>query len=159
MNNDYQNFIERMGSFEDNLEMNDNNLDLYQSNIRIVTRNRGALTEDELKHYGKLGMKWGHHKAINANTIGKAAKTGQDIASLGQTINKSGFNKKTVTEAKRLSDDELKQLTNRLNLENNYINAKYQQSGRSRVEGILSVAGSTLAVASSAAALYAAIKK
>lgn len=127
--------------------------------MMIVTRNRSALTNDELYHFGKLGMKWGHHKAINANVIGKAAKTGQDIASLGQTVNRGGFNKKTLKEARKLSDDDLKQLTNRLNLENNYINAKNQQSGRSKVEGILATAGGALAVASSAAALYDTIKK
>lgn len=158
MDKDYQNFVERMGSFDDDLDITDDNLGIYHGK-RTITRNLSALTDDELKHFGKIGMKWGHHKAINANVVGKAAKTGQDLASLGQTINKGGFNKKTVKEAKNLSDDELKQLTNRLNLENNYINARQQQSGRSKVEGILSVAGSTLAVASSAAALYTAIKK
>lgn len=140
-----------MGSFEDNVDMND--FDLEHSN-KIVTRNRSALT-----HYGIPGMKWGRHKAINSNVIGKAAKTGQDLASLGQAVTKSGFNKKTLSEVKRLSDDDLKQLTNRLNLENNYMNAKQQQSGRSKVEGILSTAGTALAVASSAAVLYDAIKK
>lgn len=151
MDKDYQNFVERMGSFEDELELTDDSLEHFEN---IVTRNRGAL-----KHYGILGMKWGHHKGINGNVISKAAKTGQDLASLGQTVNKGGFNKKTLKEAKNLSDDDLKQLTNRLNLENNYINAKNQQSGRSKVESILATTGSALAVASSAAILYETIKK
>lgn len=125
----------------------------------IVTRNRSALVDnDELQHFGKLGMKWGHHK-ISANVVGAAAKTGQNTATLGQAIHKSRFNKKATKEAKDMSDDELKRLTTRLNLENNYINARQQQAGRSKVESVLSVAGSTLAVASSAAALYTAIKK
>ena len=140
-----------MGSFEDEVELTDDNLEHSKN---IVTRNRSVLA-----HVGVLGMKWGHHKAVNANVVSKAAKTGQDLASLGQAVNKGGFNKKTLKEAKHLSDDELKQLTNRLNLENNYINAKQQQSGRSKVEGILSTAGATLAVASSAAILYDTIKK
>jgi Tfp pilus assembly protein PilF len=115
--------------------------------------------DEQLKHYGILGMKWGHHKSIDANVISKAAKTGQDITSLGQAVNKGGFNKNTVKEAKHLSDDDLKKLTNRLNLENNYINAKQQQSGRSTVENVLSIAGTTLAVASSAAILYETVSK
>lgn len=153
MDKDYQNFVYRMGSFEDTLEINDDNLE--HSHSKIVTRNRSA----SLAHFGVIGMKWGRHKAVNANVISKAAKTGQDLTNLGQTINKGGFNKKTVNEAKSLSDDDLKQLTARLNLENNYINAKQQQSGRSKVEGILSTAGATLAVASSAAVLYDTVRK
>lgn len=152
MERDYQNFVERMGSFEDVLEIPEN--DMIEHNKNIVTRNRGTLM-----HFGIKGMKWGHHKSINGNVVSKAAKAGQDLATLGQTINKGGFNKKTVKEAKSLSDDDLKALTTRLNLENNYINAKQQQSGRSKVETVLSVAGGTLAVASSAAVLYDTIRK
>ena len=153
MNEDYKNFVKRMGSFEDTIDLPDDTI--KQSDIKIVTRNRGAA----LAHFGIRGMKWGHHKAINANVVSKAAKTGQDLTSLGQTVNKGGFNKKTLREAKNLSDDDLKQLTSRLNLENNYINAKQQQSGRGKVENILSTAGSALGVASSAALLYQTIKK
>lgn len=142
MDKSYTDFVERMGSFEDVLDISGENL-----------------KHSDLTHFGIMGMKWGHHKAINANVISKAAKTGQDITSLGQTINKGGFNKKAVKEAKGLSDEDLKRLTTRLNLENNYINAQQQQSGRSKVESILSTTGSALAVASSAAILYETIKK
>lgn len=148
-----------MGSFEDTIDLNEDHMGMFHSERGIVTRNRGALTEDELKHFGKLGMKWGHHKAVNANVVGKATKTGQDLSALGQAVTKNKFNKKALKEVKSLSDEDLKKLTNRLNLENNYINAKQQQSGRSKVEGILSTAGSALAVAASAAALYDAVKK
>lgn len=147
MYNDYKNFVDRMGSFEDTLV-----LDEKLKNKKIVIKNI-----DSLSHHGIMGMKWHHH--VNANVVGRAAKTGQDLATLGQTVNKGGFNKKTLKEAKNLSDEDLKNLTNRLNLENNYINAKQQQSGRGKVDRILSTAGSTLAVASSAAVLYQTIKK
>lgn len=152
MDKDYQNFVDRMGSFEDTIDINDDDSVTHRN---IVTRNRSAA----LAHFGVIGMKWGRHKAINANVIGKAAKTGQDLTTLGQTVNKGGFNKKTLNEAKSLSDDDLKQLTTRLNLENNYINAKQQQSGRSKVESILSTVGATLAVTSSAAMLYDTVRK
>lgn len=137
MNKDYSNFVARMGSFEDTLDLND----------------------DELKHYGILGMKWGHHKAVNATTIGAAARTGKEVASLGKTINKNMYSKKTLHEAKNMSDDDLKKLTARLNLENNYMNAKNIQSGKGKVDDVLSIVGGTLAVASSAAILYDTIKK
>lgn len=160
MDKDYQNFIERMGSFEDSMDLTEDHLGMYHSNNKIITRNRSALVNnDELTHYGKIGMKWGHHKAINANTIGKVAKTGQDIASLGQTLNKNRFNKKESKDVKDMSDDDLKKLTARLNLENNYINAKNQQMGRDKVERILNTTGSVLAVAASAATLYETVKK
>lgn len=150
MNQDYKNFGERMGSFEDTLELTDDSIKHANT---IVTRNRSAA----LAHVGVLGMKWGHH--VNANTVNKATKTGQDLVTLGQTVNKGGFSKKAIKEARSLSDDDLKQLTNRLNLENNYMNARQQQSGREKVERMLSTAGATLAVASSAAVLYQAIHK
>ena len=138
MNKDYENFGERMGSFEDTLD----------------------LTNDgELKHFGKLGMHWGHHKALNATTLGAAARTGQSVTQLGQTINKTGYSKKSLKEAKSMSDEDLKKLTSRMTLENNYMNAKNVQSGKERLDNFLSVAGGTLAVASSAAILYDTVKK
>ena len=143
MDKDYQNFGERMGSFEDDLDISGENL----------------MHSDDLAHVGVLGMKWGHHKAINATTLGAAARTGQSVSQLGQTINKTSYSKKSLKEAKNMSDDDLKKLTNRLNLENNYMNAKNVQSGKDRVDNILSVVGGTLAVASSAAILYDTIKK
>ena len=114
---------------------------------------------DELCHYGKLGMHWGQHKALNATTLGAAARTGQSVTQLGQTINKTGYSKKSLKEAKSMSDEDLKKLTSRMTLENNYMNAKNVQSGKERLDNFLSVAGGTLAVASSAAILYDTVKK
>ena len=152
MEKDYQNFVDRMHSFDDTLELSDNPKDLVK---HLLTRD----SDTELSHVGVLGMKWGHHKAVNATTIGASARTGQTVAQLGQTVNKTGFSKKHLSDARTLSDDDLKKLTNRLNLENNYMNAQNQQSGKGKVENILSVAGGALAVASSAAILYDTIKK
>ena len=143
MDKDYQNFGERMGSFEDDLDISGEKL----------------THSDTLSHVGVLGMKWGHHKAINATTIGAAARTGKELTSLGQTVNKTGYSKKSLHEAKSMSDEDLKKLTNRMNLENNYMNAKNVQSGKGKVDNILATAGGALAVASSAAILYDTIKK
>ena len=143
MDKDYENFGERMGSFEDDLDISGLNL----------------MHSDALAHVGVLGMKWGHHKAVNATTIGAAARTGKELTSLGQTVNKTVYSKKSLHEAKSMSDEDLKKLTNRMNLENNYMNAKNVQSGKGKVDNILATAGGALAVASSAAILYDTIKK
>lgn len=132
-----------MGSFEDDLDISGEKL----------------THSDTLSHFGVLGMKWGHHKAVNATTIGAAARTGKELTSLGQTVNKTGYSKKSLNEAKSMSDEDLKKLTNRMNLENNYMNAKNVQSGKGKVDNILATAGGALAVASSAAILYDTIKK
>ena len=138
MDKSYEDFVKRMGSFDDTIEIPSN---------------------PELKHFGILGMKWGHHKVVSAATIGAAAKTGQNAAKLGQDINKARFNGKVLNEAKHMSDEDLKKITARLNLENNYMNAKNQQTGRGKVDSILATTGSALAVATSAAVLYDVIKK
>lgn len=140
MDKDYANFVARMGSFDDDIDIEDK-------------------TSNELKHYGVLGMKWGRRKGVNSQTISAAAKTGQSLANFGQTSQKTGYSRKALKDAKKLSDDELKQLTSRLELENRYMNASIQQSGKNKVESILSVAGAALGVASSAAVAYDAIKK
>ena len=142
MNQDYKNFVERMGSFDDTMDVSGENL-----------------THNALAHFGVLGMKWGRRKGVNATTIGAAARTGQTVTSLGQTINTSRSGTKSLKLAKNLSDDDLKKLTTRLNLENNYVSANVKQTGKSKLEGILTVAGGVLATASSAAILYDTVKK
>lgn len=139
----------------------------------IVTRNRSAIINgDVITHFGKLGMKWGRRSTFvgppkpkhrlntnDFNAIGATARAGQSVSTLGQTINRGGFNKKVVSTAKKMSDADLKKLTERLNLENNYMNATSQQAGRSKVESILSTAGATFGVVASAALMVDAIAK
>ena len=137
MDKDYQNFRDRMGSFENILET----------------------PVEELKHTGKLGMKWGHRKSITPATVGAAARTGTTITGLGSTVNKSRYSRKALQTAKHMSDEDLKRITTRMNLENNYANAKNTQTGRGKVETFLSISGGALMVASSAAVLYDVIKK
>ena len=152
MEKDYQNFVDRMGSFEDVIDLTNDPKDIVK---HLMTKH----SDTELAHVGVLGMKWGHHKAVNATTIGASARTGKELTSLGQTVNKTGYSKKSLNEAKSMSDEDLKKLTNRMNLENNYMNAKNVQSGKGKVDNILATAGGALAVASSAAILYDTIKK
>lgn len=165
MDNDYRNFVERMGGIVDEMDLSTGAI-VHEPVSNVVTRNRSAV----LSHHGVLGMKWGHRKAsgyrgakhsrlINQNVLSKATKAGQDGASLGQSINRNRYNRHALKEAKSMSDEELKKLTARLNLENNYMNAKNIQSGKGKIDSILSVAGGTLALVSSAAMMVDAIQK
>lgn len=139
MNDDYKNFVERMGSFDEIVDIE-------------------ADEDDEITHFGIKGMKWGHRK-ININAVRAGIRTGQDATNLGQTVSKTRGNKKATRSVKDISDDDLKRITARLELENRYINASTQQRGRASVESILAIAGGTLAVASSALGIYEALKK
>jgi|WetSurMetagenome_2_1015567.scaffolds.fasta_scaffold10369_4 hypothetical protein len=65
---------------------------------------------DELKHVGILGMKWGRRKSRSANSIPSSDHT-----------TARGLQKKHVSE---LSNDELKKLTTRLQLEKQYKDLK-----------------------------------
>ena len=139
MNDDYKNFVERMGSFDEIVDIE-------------------ADEDDEITHFGIKGMKWGHRK-ININAVRAGIRTGQDATNLGQTVSKTRGNKKATRTVKDISDDDLKRITARLELENRYINASTQQRGRASVESVLAIAGGTLAVASSALGIYEALKK
>lgn len=139
MNDDYKFFVERMGSFEEVVDLDD----------------------DNLKHYGILGMRWGHHtgRMVNTKTINATAKAGKAAADMGKAYTKSSSNKKTMKYAKDMTDDELKERTNRLELENRFINAQSNQNGKSRVENILGTVGATMAFVSSAAIMVDTINK
>lgn len=61
-----------------------------------------------------------------------------------------------------MSDDELRQIVNRLNMEERYtqvMNSRYQQLGKSKTEKILDGIGTALSIGTSAVSLAVAIKK
>lgn len=65
-----------------------------------------------------------------------------------------------LEDAKNMTDAELKQRINRLNLENNYVNAISQQqasNGRDTVDSILAYTGTILGVAGAAVGIWATI--
>ena len=98
------------------------------------------MANNEIYHYGILGMKWGKRKT---NYSSDAAKV-RDIR------------KKKVSE---MSNKELQEANNRINLENNYRNlTKKKGIGKKAVTAIVATAG-TLAALEGAAKTYSKVGK
>ena len=109
---------------------------------------------DELYHYGVKGMKWGVRKEV-ISTIGKTSR---------ETATKFGNNHKlkassnALAKAKSMSDEELKKVASRLELENRYVNARTAQAGKSKIESILSTIGTLSLAAAGIMSVYEKMK-
>lgn len=141
--------------------------------------------QDYLMHHGTKGMKWGirkdkqnsrgnrrnvknHNRNNNRNNnqSNDRPNTLNDSIGVLRALDKYKQNKQAyqehqslLKETKQYSDSELRQMTNRLILENNYINAKNNQNrvSNTKVNDILDVVGSTVKLAGSAAITAATI--
>lgn len=69
---------------------------------------------DELAHYGILGMKWGKRKGVTSNSSNKS----KDYTTV-KALRKKKMN--------QLSNSELREINNRMQLENQYKNLKKQR--------------------------------
>ena len=135
----YKNFVERMTSFEDEID----------------------ITNTELRHFGIKGMKWGTRHIKQTKSI---ADSSHNMATDGQKINTSIRNIKTVQKRKdisKMSDDDLRKEVNRMNLESQYSNLSDRKitKGQTYLNESLNIAGGALGVASSALAIALAIKQ
>ena len=110
---------------------------------------------DELYHHGVKGMKWGVRKEV-ISTIGKASR---DTAPKFGSNHKLKYSSKALAKAKTMSDEELKKVASRLELENRYVNARTAQAGKSKIESILSTIGTLSAAAVGVMTVYEKIKK
>ena len=142
------------------------------------------MTQNELMHYGVKGMRWGkrksfvgpvqpvktrtHNKLPSQNTL-NSTKSISDHSRFGvdairNTSSQTHRNKKGSIgreQARSMTDAELKQKINRLNLEQQYANlsANNVSKGRVNMENTLAVAGGVLATASSVLGIALAVKQ
>lgn len=133
--------------------------------------------QDYLIHHGTKGMRWGVRKDKqnpggnrqnnkNNNKSDNKPNVIDDAAGALKAFGKYKRNKQAYEEhqnllkkTKQYTDIELKRMTNRLILENNYMNAKTNQNRvpNSKVTDILDAVGSTVKLVGSAAITAATI--
>lgn len=141
------------------------------------------MNADELKHYGIKGMKWGVRRFQNSDgsltTDGKKRYSGDNLKDIQKQVNQ-GKNvvdgvKKTKAKAaekrtekkikddlSQMSDKELRDIVNRLNMEERYtqvMKSRGVETGKSRADKILEYAGTALTIGSSALSIMIAIKE
>ena len=92
---------------------------------------------NELKHYGVLGMKWGRRKSTSSTTPTNPSK---------DHVRKTQLKKKKISE---MTNDELKEITNRLQLEKQYkdLTRRDVTPGKKFVMDVLATTAKTTATA------------
>lgn len=87
-----------------------------------------SIQDEILQHYGVVGMKWGRRKATELKTRRTEAKT-------QKKVNKQ--RKRDYDTRYKLSDNELRNRVNRMQLESNYARliAEQSVSSRKRAQG------------------------
>lgn len=131
--------------------------------------------QDELYHFGIKGMRWGVRRYQNPdgsmtaegvkrrrNTISGdkiVMQEGSNIAGRAGNISRSAERIKKEragkVDLKKMSDQDLQKAVNRMNLERNYNNLKYEKinAGKVRASDVLGVIGDVLAIGASAATI------
>lgn len=103
-------------------------------------------TDDELMHYGKLGMKWGRRGASTSKSVAKARrKKKPKLSKKGMQLKRNSQQK---TEIKELTTAELKERIERIELEKKLYDLKTpksQKTGQNFVKSVLSKSGNTVA--------------
>lgn len=138
----------------------------YKHSKGLNTYVAGKVAAHELRknvrNYGKEGYEG---QGINAKEFSKGINSAKDVVNSARSTrsDKKRAQEKVsaLEEAKNMTDKELRERLNRLNLENNYVNAISQQSvsnGSDTVDKILYYTGAVLGIAGAAVSIYAAVK-
>ena len=125
---------------------------------------------NELMHYGVKGMKWGIRKKNYTTSDLKKYKGHVDTASkivdkqkeVSKKQASKAHRKKVENDLSKMSDQELRDIVNRMNMEERYkqvMNTRQVEVGKSRTEKILDNVGTALTIGSSALSLAIAIKE
>ena len=126
--------------------------------IRRFQNEDGSLTEEGKKRYGNPET----YRAVakEVSSLEEATKGASSaVSTAASIINTQRGSKAIRKDYSNLSDKELQEKINRLNLERAYGDlsgdTKYVKTGKEKAREILQTAGATLAIASTAIAIYA----
>ena len=129
--------------------------------IRRYQNEDGSLTEEGKKRYGNPET----YRAVakEASSLEEATKGASSaVSTAASIINTQRGSKAIRKDYSNLSDKELQEKINRLNLERAYGDlsgdTKYVKTGKEKAREILQTAGATLAIASTAIAIYAQLR-
>ena len=118
---------------------------------------------DELIHYGVKGMKWGVRKDRSSSTGSKPKLSAYSNYRANKQKRKAVRNATKNLDFNKMTDKELRDVVNRMNMEQQYVNLvtnkAVMNSGKSKVDRTLEVVGDVLTVTSSALAIAVAIKQ
>lgn len=127
------------------------------------------MTQNELMHYGKKGMRWGKrmaprptqaHLSIGKNVSDNARPGVDAIRNTSNVVSRNKSTNKSKSQSRKMTNAELQEKIQRMSLEQQYANLSANQisKGRANVDTAMQVAGGVLAVTSSALGIAVAIK-
>lgn len=127
-------------------------------------------TDDDLQHHGRLHMKWGIKngppypldRATVAKVYGASAKVSSSVQNAKKLKSDLSRPKKSREDLSQMSDQELREAVNRMQLEENYNRLKSSRQvskGSAFVDKALDVVGDTALLAGSIASIILLFKK